>query len=418
MTLATIGTSSTGSTIDGNGTFSPASPATPAELVRRATAMVPALRARTAEVDTLARLPETTIRELDEARIFDLMVPRTHGGLQTSVRTYMEVVTEIGRGDGSAAWACALINICNWMVAALYPQHVTDEIFAAGGKIRTSGVLSPRVAKVRREQGGYLIEEGLWGFNSGVYHAQWDLLGIPLVDETGVAADQGLALIPTEQVTLLHDWDTIGLRGSGSTSVSVKNVFVPDERIAALSAAIEGQYASAHLGGEALYRTAFVPFLAIILVFPAMGIARAALELFLQKLPGRPIQYTWYEKQAEAAVTHLQVGEASAKIDAAQLVIARCVDELDASAARGEYMDVETRARIRRDTGYAGKLIWEAVDILATASGGSLAGSRNPFNRIWRDARIANLHGIVCPTTNLELFGRILCGQVPNTPLV
>ena len=387
-------------------------------IVARASALVPALRARIEQTDTLVRLPDATVDEMNRARLFELMTPHRYGGLQTSVRTYKEAMAELGRGDASTAWAGSLINICNWLTAVLYPEHVTDQVFA-NGAVRACGVLSARKAKVRRASGGYVIEEGLWGFNSGVYHANWDLLGIPMVDEAGNVTDQGMALLPIEQVEILNDWDTIGIRGSGSSSVSVKDVFVPDERVASVSAAIEGRYNSTHLRDEPLYRVACVPILAIILVFPALGAARAALETFLAELPKRGIQYTWYEKQAEAAVTHLQVGEASAMIDAAEAIVERAVNDLDSNAEddRG-YMDIMTRARIRRDTGYASKLIWEAVDLLASASGGSLAGAAKPLNRIWRDARIANLHGIVNTSTNMELFGRLLCGQPANTPLV
>lgn len=387
-------------------------------IVARASALVPALRARTKETDTLVRLPDATVDEMERACLFDLMTPHRHGGLQTSVRTYKEAIAELGRGDASTAWAGALINVSNWMTAVLYPKHVTDEVFAGGG-VRAAAVLSPRKAKVRRVAGGYIIEEGLWSFNSGVYHANWDLLGIPMVDEAGNVTDQGLALLPMKQVEILNDWDTIGIRGSGSSSVAVKDVFVPDERVASVSAAIEGRYNATHLRDEPLYRVAFVPMLAIILVFPALGAARAALETFLTQLPDRGIQYTWYERQAEAPVTHLQVGEASAKIDAAEAIVERAVNDLDRNA-EGDlgYMDTMARARIRRDTGYASRLIWEAVDLLASAAGGSLAGTAKPLNRIWRDARITNLHGLVNTSTNLELYGRLLCGQPANTPLV
>ena len=86
---------------------------------------------------------------------------------------------------------------------------------------------------------------------------------------------------------------------------------------------------------------AFIPLLAIILVFPALGAARAALEIFLEKLPERGIQYTWYEKQAQATVTHLQMAEASAKIDAAECIVDRAVNDLDLNAeSNGEYMDL------------------------------------------------------------------------------
>ena len=200
--------------------------------------------------------------------------------------------------------------------------------------------------------------------------------------------DQGLAAVPIEQVQILNDWDAIALRGSGSSSVAVRNLFVPAERVVSIQAAIHGRYASTFSRGDALYRVAFIPLLAIILVFPALGAARAALEIFLEKLPDRGIQYTWYENQAEATVTHLQVAEASAKIDAADCIVERAVNDLDRSAeSNGEYMDPLSRARIRRDVGFASQLICEAVDVLVSASGGSLAFALNPMNRLWRDAQ-------------------------------
>jgi 3-hydroxy-9,10-secoandrosta-1,3,5(10)-triene-9,17-dione monooxygenase len=387
------------------------------DLVTAATALIPTLRSRSSETDALARLPEATIADLEKAHLFDMLVPKMYSGLQCSPRNFMDVVVELGRGDGSAAWAFAIVSASTWMAATLYPKHVVDEVFS-GGKFRTAGVLAPHKVKAKRVDGGVLIEEGSWSFNSGVYHAQWDILGIPILDESGQFIDSGSALIPISQVKLLHDWDTIGLRGSGSTSVAVKDVFVPNERIALLSKTLQEDYASTHLRNEPLYRLALVPFLATNLVFPVLGIAKAALELFLEKAPHRGIAYTWYEKQDEAAITHLQVGEASAKIDAAELILRRSFEVLEASATSGTRMALKQRARIRRDAGAASQLIWEAMDLLAGASGGSFAYTKNPMNRLWRDARVAVMHGGINASTNMELFGRILCKKEPNTSLL
>jgi 3-hydroxy-9,10-secoandrosta-1,3,5(10)-triene-9,17-dione monooxygenase len=386
-------------------------------LVAAATALIPTLRSRSSETDALARLPDATIADLEKVHLFDMLVPKMYGGLQCSLRTFMDAVVELGRGDGSAAWTVSLLSANTWMAATLYPKHVVDEVFS-GGKFRTAGVLAPRTVKAKRVDGGVLIEEGSWSFNSGVDHAQWDILGIPIFDESGQFIDSGSALIPISQVTLLHDWDTIGLRGSGSTSVAVKDVFVPNERIALLSKTLQEDYASTHLRNEPLYRLALVPFLATKLVFPALGIAKAALKLFLEKAPHRGIAYTWYEKQDEAAITHVQAGEASAKIDAAELMLRRSVDVLEASAASGTRMALEQRARIRRDAGAASQLIWEAMDLLAAASGGSFAYTKNPMNRLWRDGRVAGMHGGLNASANMELFGRILCKKEPNTSLL
>ena len=392
------------------------------DLVAKASALVPLLRERTRETDLLARLPDATVEDLHRAGFFGLMTPAMYGGLEADLTTYMDVVAEVARGDVSAGWALALISICNWMAATLYPKSVTDEVFAKPGA-RVAGVLAPRSCKARRVDGGMLVEEGLWMWNSGVYQAQWDLLGIPILNDAGEQVDIGLAVVPIEQVEIVGDWDTIAIRGSGSSSVRMKNVFVPDERIASLNKAILGEYGGTHVAHIPLYRAAFMPLLTVILSFPEIGAGQAALDLFLQGLPKRGIIYTWYTKQAEAAVTHLQVGEASAKADAARTIVAKICTDLQAAAeaqiaGEAPYMDVLTRARIRRDTGLAGKLVWEAVDELASAAGGSLAGTHNPLNRVWRDARIAILHGVFCPTTNYELYGRMACGQVPNTNLV
>lgn len=395
-----------------------AAPADAAGLVAYARSLVPTLKERGKETAALGRLPAHTLADLDAGGLLGMTIPRRYGGGQVSVRTFLDVVAELGRGDASVAWVTALTNVTNWCAATFFGEEAAKEVFCGDKPARVVGVLSPRRAVVKKVAGGYLIEEGLWGFNSGVYHATWDMLGIPLVDEQGKVIDQGGALIPIEQVTILNDWNVIGICGSGSSSVSVSNVFVPDARIASVSKAIQGDYPSTHLAGESLYQVASMPMLAIILTFPALGLGIAALETFLETLPRRGIQYSWYSKQAEAPVTHLVVGEASAKLDAARVILEKHAQDLDASGACGVYMDYLQRAKIRRDVGYAETLIWQAVDMLASASGGSLAAVHNPMTKIWQDARVASLHGIVNPSLNFETYGRLLCGLEAGSPFI
>jgi 3-hydroxy-9,10-secoandrosta-1,3,5(10)-triene-9,17-dione monooxygenase len=388
------------------------------DFVERARQLVPHLRQRMKEMDQLGYLPEATVQELQDAGFFQLTIPRIYGGHQIDMRTYMDVVAEIGRGDTSTAWIVSLISGANWMAAAVFPEETQQEVFGTQGGARVSGVLAPRQCSVQRVEGGYLIEEGKWGFNSGSYHSNWVGLGIPLLNERGEVVDQGFALLPSEDVERLNDWNVIGMQGTGSTSVAVHNTFVPDRRITSMHQSTEGNYLSTNLRDEVEYRYAFVPFLAIVLIYPILGAARAMLELLLERLPYRGIQYTWYTKQAEATITHLQVAEAAAKIDAAQLFLERASDDIDSWARRGEYMEYMSRARVRMDSGYAARLLYEAADIIIEASGGSFAAAHNPLNHFWRDIRTGSLHAFSNPTTNIELYGRLLCGQPANTPLV
>jgi alkylation response protein AidB-like acyl-CoA dehydrogenase len=390
------------------------SPSIDTDVVAAAASLAPALRSRAAETDKLAKLPDATIIDLESARLFDMMTPKMYGGLQCSIRTLADAVTQLGQGD----WVVALRAAATWMLVTFYPKHVADEIYASGGKFRVAGVLGPRnTVKTRRVDGGVVIEEGTWGFNSGAPHAEWDVLGIPILDESGQVVDRGCALIPISQVTLLNDWDTIGLRGSGSTSVSVKDLFVPNERIALMSRNFRDEFAGSHLGEAPLYRTPFFPFFATNLVFPALGMAKAMLDLFVKGSARRGIAFMLYEKQDEAAVTHVQLGTASAKIDAAEAVLRRSVDALETTAAGHTPMPSELRMRIWRDAGFASQLVWEAADLMAGASGSAIADVGNPMGRLWRDVRVAGLHGGICTSTTMELFGRVLVGKKPNTPL-
>jgi 3-hydroxy-9,10-secoandrosta-1,3,5(10)-triene-9,17-dione monooxygenase len=379
------------------------------DVVAKAAALRLTLRERTAETDRLARLPESTVADLEAARLFEITTPRRYGGLQLDVRTYMDAMVELGRGDASVSWAATLVNINNWFVATLFPPEVSEEVFAKPGA-RTAAVLQPRVCKVRRVPGGYHIEEGLWPFNSGVYHADWDMLGFPVRDEAGNFQYLAFAILPIADVRILDDWDTIGVRGSGSSTVAVRDVFVPDIRVTRADSAQPGKYKSTQLEHEWLYRAAFVPLGQIIIAFPALGAGLGAFDVFMSQLPRRAISYSPYLKQGEAPVTHLQLGEASAKIDAARLIIANAADEIERHAKNGSVIEEMAQARIRRDTGFASRLIWEGIDLLAGASGGSFASVANPLNRIWRDARVAGLHATLVPSTVYELYGRMMCG--------
>src|SRR5579859_3248742 len=381
------------------------------DIVARASALVPRLREAQAEIDRLARIPDELVEAFEAAGIYALTIPKAYGGQECSVSTWREVVTELGRGDAGAAWAVTLVTACNWMAAGLYPRHVADEVFAKP-HARVAGVFSPRGVKARRVKGGIIVDQGIWFFNSGVYQADWDLLGVPMLNDAGEQTGPGVALVPMSDVKLLHDWDTSGLRGSGSTNVTMEGVFIPDERIVSLLAANDGRQHRT-FPDAALYKSAFAPLMVSCLAFPTLGAGMHMLEEFLQTLPKRDIKLTPYTKQGEAPVTHIMIGEATAKLDAAKLLMWKATAEIDAWAACGDYMPLEERGRLVRDSSYADQLVWEAVDMIGSAAGGSFARRTHVLNRVWQDVKVANMHPFITQAVNYEAYGRLLCGVRP-----
>ena len=124
---------------------------------------------------------------------------------------------------------------------------------------------------------------GSWGFASGCLHSQWAVLGIPVVDENGEQIDQGLALIPMTDLTIKDTWHVAGMKGTGSNTLIADAVFVPDHRIVSVPQAIDGDYGTEHTE-ESLYRSAFVPVLALVLVGAQVGLAKQAFEIVTESL--------------------------------------------------------------------------------------------------------------------------------------
>ena len=143
-----------------------------------------------------------------------------------------------------------------------------------------------------------------------------------------------------------------------------------------------------------------------------------ALDVFLEQLPKRKILYSRYDRQADAPITHLQLGDASARLDACKYVLRNAVAETQEAANRDRPMPLEERARLRRDVGFSGRNICEAVDLLASASGGALAAASNVFASIWRDIRVAHVHANLAPNTGFETYGRVLAGLDPENPYI
>lgn len=390
------------------------------EMIRRARDIAPFLRANIDGIDAARRLPPEVFDRLYEAGFMKMLAPKRYGGYQLGLRTYSTVCAELAKADASATWVVCLLNACMYLSVRLFDDDIHRQLFTKEGGPRIAGVIASGVSKVKRVEGGYLIEQGKWHFNSGVHHAEWDLLYIETVDEQGEITGAACCLVPIEDVTIHDEWFTMGLRGSGSTAVSASNLFVPDARVGPLSDILQGKPVANALAGEVEYNGSLAPVLAIALAYPPIGVAEGALELFLEKLPSRRIPYTQYTKSAEAPAVQIAVAEASAKIDCAKLLVEKGNRDIDYWAAEhpGKEMPLLMRARIRRDTGYVCNLCYEAVNILSEAAGGSFTSESNLLNRMWRDTRTISLHGFLANMTCLELYGKILCGQEPNTALV
>jgi alkylation response protein AidB-like acyl-CoA dehydrogenase len=380
------------------------------EFVRRASELVPVLRKNAVWAEENRRIHDESIEALADAGIFRLRVPTRYGGYEADTRTLVEVASELGRADGSTSWTASVYWIPTWM-ACLFPDEVQDEVFSTPD-VRVCGTLSP--SGLATPVDGGVVVNGKWGFISGAWHSHWQEVIAVQVGPDGEPAPI-MALVPMSDLQIVDDWYTAGLKGTGSITTVATDVFIPSERVLPLGAVLQGQHASTLNAGAAIYRAPLLPVAAASSVGTVVGLARAAREVFFERLPDRKITYTSYTSQREAPLTHLQVADASLKIDQVEFHAHRLASLVDSKGVAGEPWTLEERARARADLGAACHLAKQAVDIFNTASGGSSIFIDVPIQRIERDVQALNLHALMHPNTNAELYGRVLCGLEPNT---
>ena len=386
------------------------------DLPARATVLVDLLRSNAQRADAERRVPEENIQALADAGLFRIATPRRLGGHEADFRTFLSVSSILGQACGSTAWATTLINVCGWLLG-VYPEQAQRDVLEADPDARICGVVAPSSSS--RAVDGGLVVTGQWGFASGCLHSQWAMLGVPVVDESGQQIDQGLALIPMSDLSIKDTWYVAGMRGTGSNTLIAEDVFVPSHRILSVTKAIGGQYGTEHTD-EALYRSAFVPVLSLVLVGPQLGLAKGALNDVKASLAkGKGISYTFYEKATDAGSTQINIAEAASLIDTAELHMFRGADDIDRAARSGQYMDPLNRARVRMDVGVVARRAREAMDLLLSVQGAGSFAEVNPLQIKWRDLETGSRHAVVNPSIASEAYGRALLGvEEQVTPLI
>ncbi|MER7418435.1 acyl-CoA dehydrogenase family protein [Micromonospora peucetia] len=380
------------------------------ELVRRAAELGPLLRAEAQQSEQERRLTAGTIDALADSGLLRMRVPRRFGGFESDMRTVTEVLAELARGDGSTSWTASVWMISSWMVG-LFPDSVREEVFA-DPDVRISGILSPTAMAVPVE-GGYQVD-GKWSFNTGCLQSAWNVNAAVRPTPDG-QFEPVMVLIPMKDLQIVDDWHTTGMRGSGSVSTIAEKVFVPNDRLLPMGPVIGGAHPLQQDPSALMWRAPFMPIACATVGAVAYGLAEAARDAFMTRLPGRKITYTDYAEQSAAPLTHLQVAGATVRVDEAGFHIRRVAELIDARAAAGEAWTVEERARARLHLGAVCLRAKEAADLLAGASGGTSLQLDVPIQRIERDIKALNLHAIMHPDTNFELYGRVACGLAPNT---
>ncbi len=384
----------------------PAQPGIP-EALARARAMRPLLEAHGPGMDRARELSPEVLEALYEADFFRLLNPASIGGAALPLPLFAEVTEALAQGDASAAWCICQGNVSTMSSATYLDPEVARALF---GDRRSALAWGARHGRARAVPilGGYRVT-GAWDFGSGSRHAT--LLGahVPVVLADGTPRngpdgrpEDRTVLFPKAQARIIDDWQSLGLRGTGSDSYEVVELFVPDGRAVARDRPEERR--------ERGPLTVFTSHLCYASGFAgvALGVARALLDALLELARGKTARAGVTMMRDNHAV-QLQVGQLEARLRAARMYLLGTVRECWEEAVAAGALAMDSRMALRLATTHA---IGEATEVSVAcyrAAGTTSVLASAPFERRFRDAMSVSQHLQGGPW-HVEMVGRHVLG--------
>lgn len=349
-----------------------------AAVLGRSRKLAPVFRERAAQGEALRRVPDETIADLIDSGLLRICQPARFGGSELGWDVLCKSSVELGRGDGSQAWVANIYGE-HPMFVALFEDEAQQEVWRDPDALICASIIPPG-NKIEPVSGGFRVS-GKWSFASGVHHAAWIILGDMVA---GDPKDHRLFLVPRADYRIDDDWHTLGMAGTGSSSVTAET-FVPAHRVVSMRDINAGRAPGARLNTAPLYRMPLLGFAQLALAAVPVGVAAGMIDDFRQFAAGRA--------GSGAELLHERFAEAAAETRAAQLLLmdsARTNSEL---LEAGNALDEGDAARTMRDGGYAVTLARRAAMRLFEVTGGRGLHLSQPLQRGFRDVLGASAHG-------------------------
>ena len=200
----------------------------PEILLQRAREMVPVLASRARKTEELRRVPDETVAEMQAAGFFRVLQAKQYGGYEMDPQVFYDICMTLAEGCMSTAWIYGVIGVHNWQLACFDPR-ASEDVWGKDTSVLVASTYMPK-GQVKPVEGGFQFS-GRWGFSSGIDHAQWVLLGGLIFPADGKGPPEYRTfLLPRKDFEVIDTWHVMGLKGTGSKDIVVKDVFVPEYR--------------------------------------------------------------------------------------------------------------------------------------------------------------------------------------------
>lgn len=353
-------------------------------LLERARQLAPAIAARAEETEALRHVHDESLHEMIDAGLTRALQPARYGGEEANPVDFFEAATEISKACTSTGWILMLLGVHSWELAHM-SLELNEEIFGADPTNLISSSYNMQGNKAVRVPGGFRLS-GSWKSSSGIHHASWVVVG---ADVPGEVSPHNF-FVPIEEATVVDDWYTLGLAGTGSRTVSVDDVFVPEHRAIDRAILYSGYGPGLKHFTSPLYRIPHVHIYTLVSALPALGTGWRFYEEFKSA----------YSKSATVSrslagdrLMLIRLAEARGALSAAETVTRARLEEAYDAAVRGEDLSPIEVAQAQYDIAQNGKAGMFVASTLFPTLRPNAVYSSNVMQRLYRDLIVARQHG-------------------------
>jgi alkylation response protein AidB-like acyl-CoA dehydrogenase len=336
-------------------------------------------------IDADRQLPSELADELADAGFFRLLLPRALAGAELDHPDFLNILEAFAGADASTAWCLNQNNVFSTSSSRMQFE-TAREIWSEPRAVVTNG--PPTAAsKAVPATGGYRLS-GHWNFSSGSDHATWIAALAPVVTDgapngSGSPPNMRILLMPKDQVRIVDLWQVSGLRGTGSFSFQVDDLFVPEKR-------------TYHQEGEPwadgpLYVVPRTLLFATGFATVALGVARKSLDIAIDVAKTRtPFRSRTLLRDQQA--TQRAIGEAHAIHGSARTFLRQSHAAVWDSACRERSLTLDQRIQLRVAATHAIRMSAQVVDIAYNLCGAGAIFHSNPIHRRFQDIHVITQH--------------------------
>jgi indole-3-acetate monooxygenase len=393
--------------MDGQG--NPAETISALDRVRR---IAPLIREARHRIEAAREMPGDVMTALHDARMFRLLLPKWLDGDELDLATHAQAIEGMAAADASTAWVMGQGAGCA-MAAAFLDPAVAKRLFGPADAVLAWG--AGLQGKATAVAGGYRVT-GTWTFASGSRHATllgghslvFEADGSPRRRADGRQLDRTLLFVRAKAT--VHDiWQTIGLKGTGSDTFEVKDLFVSHEET------IDREDPRDLRERGTLFK--FSASLAYGAGFGGLmlGIARGMLD-DLRALALTKTQRGASTSLRDSPVFHNDFARLEAKWRAARMYHHGTLDQAWRDVERAGAITLQRRADCKLASTW---IINQGAEIATDAyrmAGQTAIFPDNPFEQRLRDALSASQQA-QARATNYITTGRILLGLEPDSTM-